>query len=289
MRPDRKTSLRIEYLNKEKPLITGEAHKIRFRLTDVETKRPNSVLKDVGVLVFLSPGMWQERHVARSAGDGLYEITVNVPEEGVYFVFVESPSQRIQYRELPYLMLHATTPAGERNESLVFCLVLFLILLPRFGRNSLPRLRLAAGAINCRNSGFAAGCEAGLRPAGRVLLRHWAMPLVRALPKPFGQSPHQGRSPRFSIQQAGRSPASHPAAKPFLNLASSFDLANRSRTAATQNCAVTETSRAVLVSDARDSESEEGGSVSEMWNEARAGEGGDSREDGCTARLHVDS
>lgn len=107
IKPDRKTPLRIEYLNKEKPLITGEAHKIRFRLTDRETKRPNSVLKDVGVLVFLSPGMWQERHVARSAGDGLYEITVNVPEEGVYFVFVESPSQRIQYRELPYLMLHA--------------------------------------------------------------------------------------------------------------------------------------------------------------------------------------
>lgn len=115
MPPDRKTSLRIEYLDKEKALVTGEAHKIRFRLTDRETKRPNSVLKDVGVLVFLSPGMWQERQVARSAGDGLYEITVNVPEEGVYFVFVESPSQRIQYRELPYLMLHATAPAGREK------------------------------------------------------------------------------------------------------------------------------------------------------------------------------
>ena len=67
IRPDRKTSLRIEYLNKEKPLPIGEDHKIRFRLTDRETKRPNSVLNDVGVLVFLSPGMWQERHVARSS------------------------------------------------------------------------------------------------------------------------------------------------------------------------------------------------------------------------------
>jgi YVTN family beta-propeller protein len=107
IKPDKQTSLRIEYLDKQKALLTGAAHKIRFRLTDRETKRPNSVLKDVGVLVFLSPGMWQERHIARSVGDGLYEITVNVPEEGVYFVFVESPSQRIQYRELPYLMLHA--------------------------------------------------------------------------------------------------------------------------------------------------------------------------------------
>ena len=54
--------------------------------------------------------MWQERQVARSLGDGLYEVTVNVPEAGVYFVFVESPSKRVQYRELPYLMLHAVPP-----------------------------------------------------------------------------------------------------------------------------------------------------------------------------------
>lgn len=110
IRPDRKTSLRIEYLKKDKPLITGADHKIRFRLTDTETKRPNASLKDVGVLVFLSPGLWQERHIARSLGDGVYEVSVNVPETGVYFVFVESPSQRVQYRELPYLMLHANAP-----------------------------------------------------------------------------------------------------------------------------------------------------------------------------------
>lgn len=103
----RKSALRIEYLNKGATLTTGVDQKIRFRLSDRETKRPNSVLKDVGALVFLSPGMWQERHVARSIGDGLYEVTVNVPEAGVYFMFVESPSQRIQYRHLPYLMLHA--------------------------------------------------------------------------------------------------------------------------------------------------------------------------------------
>ena len=52
LRPDRKTPLRIEYLDKGKSLTTGEAHRIRFRLTDTETKRPNSLLKDVGVLSF---------------------------------------------------------------------------------------------------------------------------------------------------------------------------------------------------------------------------------------------
>jgi len=113
--PVRKKPLRIEYLNREQPLTIGEDHKIRFRLTDTETKRPNSLLNDVGVLVFLSPGMWQERHVARSLGDGLYEVSVNVPETGVYFVFVESPSQRVEYKELPYLMLHATSPITKRD------------------------------------------------------------------------------------------------------------------------------------------------------------------------------
>ncbi len=43
-------------------------------------------------------------------------MTVNVPETGVYFVFVESPSQRVQYRELPYLMLHASRNAGGREK-----------------------------------------------------------------------------------------------------------------------------------------------------------------------------
>jgi hypothetical protein len=51
--------------------------------------------------------MWQQRQRARSVGDGVYEVSVNVPEAGVYLVFVESPSKRVQYRELPYLMLNA--------------------------------------------------------------------------------------------------------------------------------------------------------------------------------------
>jgi hypothetical protein len=94
-------------LNKETSLGTGEDYKVRFRLTDTETKRPVSALKDVGVLLFLPPGNWQQRQVARSLDDGRYEITLNVPESGVYLLFVESPSKRVQYRQLPYLTLHA--------------------------------------------------------------------------------------------------------------------------------------------------------------------------------------
>lgn len=72
-------------------MVPGEDYKIRFKIVDKTGKRPNLVLKDVGVLVFLSPGIWQQRQVARPAGDGVYGVTVNVPDSGVYLVFIESP------------------------------------------------------------------------------------------------------------------------------------------------------------------------------------------------------
>ena len=103
---DRKTALRIEYLNRDSSFAAGEDAKIRFRLIDTETKKPNKDLRDVGVLLFRPPGSWQTRQIARSLGDGTYEVSVNFPETGVYLVFVESPSKRVTYRELPYLMLH---------------------------------------------------------------------------------------------------------------------------------------------------------------------------------------
>jgi len=107
LKDDRDVALQIEYLNREAPLNVQQDYKIRFKLLDTETKQPSADLKDVGVLVFLSPGMWQQRQRARAVGDGIYEVSVNVPEAGVYLVFVESPSKRVEYRELPYLMLSA--------------------------------------------------------------------------------------------------------------------------------------------------------------------------------------
>jgi len=88
-------------------LTPGADYKIRFRLTDAATRKPNSELKDVDVLVFLTPGIWQQRQRAKAIGDGVYEVSVNVPETGVYFVFVESPSQHVQYRQLQYVTLQA--------------------------------------------------------------------------------------------------------------------------------------------------------------------------------------
>jgi len=59
------------------------------------------------VLTFLAPGTWQRRDIATSVGDGIYEINLNVPETGVYMVFVESGSMGVRYRDLPPLTLEA--------------------------------------------------------------------------------------------------------------------------------------------------------------------------------------
>src|SRR4029078_7329729 len=106
LKEELKTAHQIDYVNRETPLTASEDYKVRFRLTDEHTKRPINA-KDVGMLVFLSPGTWEQRQIARPLGDGIYEITINVPESGVYLLFVESPSQHIHYRDLPYLTLHA--------------------------------------------------------------------------------------------------------------------------------------------------------------------------------------
>ena len=59
------------------------------------------------MLTFLAPGTWQRRDIAKSVGDGIYEINLNVPETGVYMVFVESGSMGVRYRDLPHLTLQA--------------------------------------------------------------------------------------------------------------------------------------------------------------------------------------
>jgi hypothetical protein len=116
-----KVALGVEYLEREKSLRAGEPYKLRFRLTDTATGMPADGLKDVRVLVFLAPGIWQKRDFATGAGGGVYELEVSVPQPGYYTIFVESRSRGVQFRQLPYMTLEATgteasTPASGENE-----------------------------------------------------------------------------------------------------------------------------------------------------------------------------
>jgi hypothetical protein len=53
----------------------------------------------------LSSGVWQKRDFAQSVGDGVYELDIKVPQTGLYLVFVESRSQGVSFRQLPYMTL----------------------------------------------------------------------------------------------------------------------------------------------------------------------------------------
>jgi YVTN family beta-propeller protein len=99
--------VKVESLVKGPSLPVGTQVGIRFRVTDVATGRPKSGLADMGVLTFLSPGIWQQRDWARSVGKGVYEVAVTLPQEGVYYVFFQCPSLGVSYRQLPNLILSA--------------------------------------------------------------------------------------------------------------------------------------------------------------------------------------
>jgi YVTN family beta-propeller protein len=109
---EKQVAIRVEYLNKDQQqLRAGENYKLRFKVIDNATAAAKSDLKDLRVLTLLSSGIWQKRDFARSVGDGVYELDIKVPQTGVYFVFVESRSQGVSFRQLPHLTLQtaATT------------------------------------------------------------------------------------------------------------------------------------------------------------------------------------
>lgn len=100
-------ALQVEPLYREHKLTVGTPTRLRFKVLDGKTEQPNSDLKDLGVLTFLTPGNWTDRQSARSLGGGVYEVEVTAPKAGVYYVFVQCPSKGLGYKQLPYQILQA--------------------------------------------------------------------------------------------------------------------------------------------------------------------------------------
>lgn len=112
---EKRIAIRIEYLNKEKEARVGENYKLRFKVVDTATGKAKSDLNDVRVLTMLTSGTWQKRDFARSVGEGVYELDVKVPQTGMYFVFVESRSQGVNFRQLPVLTLKGTAATATNH------------------------------------------------------------------------------------------------------------------------------------------------------------------------------
>jgi YVTN family beta-propeller protein len=108
LKEEKQIALRIEHETKKMELPVGHDYALRFKLIDTKTNKTKDDLNDVSVLTFSAPNNWQRRDLAKPLGNGMYEVNLNVPETGVYMVFVQSYSMGVRYKDLPYLMLTAT-------------------------------------------------------------------------------------------------------------------------------------------------------------------------------------
>jgi hypothetical protein len=111
LKEDQRVALRLEHEIKERELPVDRSFPLRFKLIDARTNKGKDGIRDVRVLTFLSSGTWQRRDIAKSLGNGEYEVDINVPQTGSYMVFIDSSSMGVRYQDLPYLMLQGVQGA----------------------------------------------------------------------------------------------------------------------------------------------------------------------------------
>ena len=95
------TSTAAEAMFKGSRFKPGEAVSLRFRLTDPVTKQAITGLKDIEVLTFEPPGIWQQRQWAKEVGDGVYEISQVFPRNALYNVMLRIASRGVRFNDLP--------------------------------------------------------------------------------------------------------------------------------------------------------------------------------------------
>ena len=101
-------ALRVEHQTKDLQLQINHDFPLRFKLIETRTNKAKDGLNDVRVLTFIASGTWQRRDLAKSLGNGMYEVNLNLPESGFYRVFVESGSMGLRFKDLSGIMLTAT-------------------------------------------------------------------------------------------------------------------------------------------------------------------------------------
>ncbi len=77
------------------PLTAGQANTLRFKVEDGNGRLVTG-LRDLQVVVFEPPGVWQRRIVARESEAGVYEIEQRFPHAGMYRVLASSLSRGVR-------------------------------------------------------------------------------------------------------------------------------------------------------------------------------------------------
>jgi YVTN family beta-propeller protein len=95
------TAIAVQAMFSGQQFKPGVTATLRFKITDAATKQPVGGLKDVRVLLFEPPGVWQQRQFAREVGDGVYEITQVFPHSGFFDVMLSVPSRGLSFTSSP--------------------------------------------------------------------------------------------------------------------------------------------------------------------------------------------
>jgi YVTN family beta-propeller protein len=93
-----------QQLTNESP-VAGESYKLRFRIIETSAGVAKANLNDLGVLVYLAPGIWQDRLPAKPIANGAYEINFIPPQPGVYYVHFRIPSLDVPISQIMPLVL----------------------------------------------------------------------------------------------------------------------------------------------------------------------------------------
>jgi YVTN family beta-propeller protein len=100
----KRESLVAQQLTNESP-VAGESYKLRFRIIETSAGVAKANLNDLGVLVYLTPGIWQDRLPAKPIANGAYEINFIPPQPGVYYVHFRIPSLDVPISQIMPLVL----------------------------------------------------------------------------------------------------------------------------------------------------------------------------------------
>jgi YVTN family beta-propeller protein len=103
----------VEVLTKETKFIAKEPFKLRFKAISALTKEPITDIKDLVVQAMTPAPSWNSRYVAAHVGGGMYEVNLNIPFPGLCYVTMDIPSRRIDFRQLPNLILEIKKPQQE--------------------------------------------------------------------------------------------------------------------------------------------------------------------------------
>ena len=103
----RRPALLIEGVSRRTYVKVGEKVALRVRVLDPQTRQPRNDLQDMLAVVTLQPGVWQERHVLKPAGNGEYLLEFASPEAGTYHVYLECPSAGLRFNQRNVLIVEA--------------------------------------------------------------------------------------------------------------------------------------------------------------------------------------